>query len=70
MLKEIKLQEKTHLDDNSTFIETNGNFIPALLVRHTPSPLKPIAQSVLQSIRRRVPDLDGPVFGTRDDDRQ
>ena len=61
---------QTYLDDDDTFIESNGDFVRIFSQRHTPRPLQRIAQRIFQPIHITVPDLDRPVFAPADDDRQ
>jgi len=58
----------THLDDHSPLIVTDRHLVPLLLIRDAPSPLQSIAERVLQPVRRRMPDFDGPVLGSGQDD--
>lgn len=59
-----------YLDNDRTFIVTDSNLVAVLSVGNTPTPLQTITQGRLESIRRRVPDLDSPVLGTGNDDGQ
>lgn len=60
----------SHLDNNSTVVETHGNALPATLVAHTPCSFQAIVERLLQPVRVCVPDLDGSIFGTGNDDGQ
>jgi hypothetical protein len=60
----------TDLEYDKPLIVTEGDLVSVLPVRNTPASLQPVAQGRLQPVGRRVPELDGPVFGTRNDERQ
>jgi len=62
------MMKRTNLDDDNSLIVTDRDLVPVLLVGNTPSPLQSVAESVLEPVRRRVPDLDSTVLGSRDDD--
>ena len=49
---------------------TKSNRNTVLMVRDTPHPLQPINQRFLQTVRPRVPDLNTPIFCSRDDERE
>ena len=61
---------QTYLDDNDTFIESNGDFVCIFSQQHTPRLLQRIAQRIFQPIYITVPDLDCPIFALTDDDWQ
>jgi hypothetical protein len=60
----------TNLEHDKPLIVTKGDLVPVLPVRNTPASFQPVAQGRLQPVGRRVPELDGPILGTRDDERQ
>jgi len=52
----------THFDNNNTFIKAHPNLLSPTQVCNTPSPFKAIIQSLLQSIRVRMPKFNRPIF--------
>lgn len=66
----IEPDPPAYLDDNRTFVVTNSNLVTVLSIRNTPTSLQTITERRLETIRRRVPDLDGAIFRTGNYDGQ
>ena len=60
----------TQLDNDGTIVKTHGNALLALLIRDTPRALQAVVERLFEAVCVGVPDTDGSVFRTGDDDWQ
>lgn len=58
------------LEHDKTLIVSESDLVTTLPVGDTPTPLQAVAQGRFQPIRRRVPELDGTILGSGDDERE
>lgn len=57
-----------HLDGNRSFVVTNSNVVGSPEVRDSPNTLHAVVQGVFQTVGVRVPDSDGSILTTGDND--
>src|SRR5947207_10285830 len=58
-----------HFNNNNSLIKSHSNFLSSSQVRTTPSSFKSVIQSLFQSIRISMPNLDSPIFTTTNNNR-
>lgn len=59
---------QTHFDHDGTLVEPESNVVTPVGVSDAPASLEAVVERVLKAVRARVPDLDGTVLRSRDND--
>lgn len=68
--KDPNRREGTHLHHHRPFVTSNGQLVRPGGAAHGPCPLQPVVQGRLQAVGRHLPDFDGFILASRDNERK